>query len=158
MDETPKEHVYSTTTVILVLTILVVIGGIFVWNSRQPSPIGGEKDAHGCLVAAGYSWCDARNMCERSWEKYCTAATPKVAPFSCEDNKTIAATFYPSDDKYVDLILSDGRALSLPRALSASGARYAKDDESIVFWNKGDTAFVTENGTTTYAGCVIKTP
>jgi len=29
-------------------------------------------------------------------------------------------------------------------AMSASGARYANKDETFVFWNEGDTAFVTE--------------
>ncbi len=115
--------------------------------------IGGQKDAHGCLPAAGYSWCGAKQACVRPWEEYCTAATPKTAMFTCADSKTISATFYPTDDKYVDLVLSDGRKLSVPRAISASGARYATADESFVFWNKGDTAFITENGTTTFSNC-----
>jgi hypothetical protein len=45
------------------------------------------------------------------------------------------ATFYA--DK-VELMLSDGRSLSLPQVMSASGARYANKDESFVFWNKGN--------------------
>ncbi len=118
--------------------------------------VGGDRDTHGCIGSAGYSWCDARQTCERPWEQYCTATPPKVALFTCDEGKTIRATFYPSDDAYVDLVLSDERALSIPRAISASGARYAKEDESFVFWNKGNTAFVTENETTTYAGCVTE--
>ncbi|MFH0712802.1 MAG: MliC family protein [Candidatus Jorgensenbacteria bacterium] len=118
--------------------------------------IGGQKDEHGCLIGAGYSWCEARESCIRIWEEYCTAATPKTAVFNCDDEKTITATFYPTDDKYVDLVLSDERKLSVPRAISASGARYAKADESFVFWNKGDTAFITENDTTTFSGCLAK--
>lgn len=114
--------------------------------------IGGAKDAKGCLIAAGYSWCEARNECIRVWETYCTKTPPKTAIFMCEGGKTITAAFYLGDDKYVDLKLSDGRNISIPRAISASGARYAKPDESFVFWNKGDTAFITE-GTTTYANC-----
>ena len=118
--------------------------------------VGDDRDTHGCIGSVGYSWCDARQACERSWEQYCTTATPKVALFTCVEGNTIKATFYPTDDTYVDLVLSDERALSVPRAISASGARYAKEDESFVFWNKGDTAFVTENETTTYAGCITE--
>ena len=51
------------------------------------------------------------------------------------------------------LALSDGRKLTLPQASSASGARYASASESIVFWNKGTTAFIEEGGKTTYDGC-----
>ena len=82
------------------------------------------------------------------------AATPvAVATFKCQGGKMIEASFYA--DK-VDLKLSDGRALSVPQAMSASGARYANKDESFVFWNKGDTAFVTEgkDSKETYSGCV----
>ncbi len=138
--------------------IFAIAVGVYAWGRlEKPQPIGGQKDAHGCLVAAGYSWCDARKECERPWERYCTTATPKAATFICADEKSISAIFYPSDDKYVDLVLSDGRALSVPHAISASGARYAKADESFVFWNKGDTAFITEKGTTTFSGCAITT-
>ena len=46
----------------------------------------------------------------------------------------------------------------MPQAMSASGARYANKDETFVFWNKGDTAFVTEgkDGKDTYSGCATK--
>lgn len=82
------------------------------------------------------------------------AETPTAAAtFTCKGGKTIAATFY-SDA--VDLKLSDGRSLKLPQAMSGSGARYANKDEGFVFWNKGDTAFITEGDaeTPTYADCV----
>ena len=77
----------------------------------------------------------------------------KTVIFKCNKAKSITATFYINEDKYVDLILSDGRKLSLPRAMSASGARYAKADESFVFWNKGETAFITEKDKMTFENC-----
>jgi len=75
------------------------------------------------------------------------------ATFTCNENNSIDAAFYT--DK-VDLTLSDGRSLELPQVISGSGARYANADESFVFWNKGDTAFVTEgpDEAMTYAECV----
>ncbi len=84
------------------------------------------------------------------------AETPVArATFACKDGKSIDATFYA--DK-VELKLSDGRSLSLPQAMSASGARYADKDERFVFWNKGNTAFITESnrGNETYSDCVTK--
>jgi hypothetical protein len=34
-----------------------------------PMPVvGGQRDAHGCLPAAGYSWCAKENACVRPWE------------------------------------------------------------------------------------------
>lgn len=144
-----------------VVLLFLVIGVIYLLIHYQSTThtslqktIGGNKDSHGCLVAAGYSWCQAKNECLRPWEQYCTKAAPVKAVFSCSSSKTITATFYPKDDKFVDLVLSDGRKLSIPHASSASGARYAKSGSSFVFWNVGNSATITENGKTTFGNCV----
>ena len=86
--------------------------------------------------------------------------SPSISPnlinqvtFACDDKQTITALFY---DKRVELTLSDGRHFALPQVISGSGARYANDDESIVFWNKGNTAFITEGEKTTYQNCVTQ--
>ena len=71
--------------------------------------------------------------------------------FNCDGNKNIHAVFF--DDR-VELTLSDGRNLLLSQALSASGTRYANNDESFVFWNKGNTAFVEESKNDTYKNCL----
>jgi len=76
------------------------------------------------------------------------------ATFYCVENKAIQAIFF--SDK-VELTLSDGRNMLLNQAVSASGARYANTDESFVFWNKGDTAFVTEGDQTTFKDCATTT-
>jgi membrane-bound inhibitor of C-type lysozyme len=72
--------------------------------------------------------------------------------YACADGKTIAATYYA--DK-VDVVLSDGREMTLPQTMSGSGIRYADADESFVFWSKGNTAFATEGDADepTYADC-----
>ncbi len=77
--------------------------------------------------------------------------------FTCKDNRSITATFYPSDDRQADLVLSDGRTMTLIHAPAADGARYINLEESIVFWNKGTTAFLEENKITTYRDCVTST-
>lgn len=83
----------------------------------------------------------------------CAAAAPIRAQFSCDGGKTIDAAFFNAAPSHVELALSDGRRLTLPQAMSGSGARYASADERIVFWNKGDTAFIDEQGRQTYTGC-----
>ena len=37
----------------------------------QNKIIGGDKDEHGCLIAAGYSWCEIKQKCLRVWEESC---------------------------------------------------------------------------------------
>lgn len=83
----------------------------------------------------------------------------KAFVFSCPDGKSIEARFIVNKDRSygsVILKLSDGRKMTLPQTISASGARYATASEDIVFWNKGDSAFITENGNNTYNDCWIK--
>ena len=82
-----------------------------------------------------------------------TAATTVHAVFRCAAGKTVDAVFSNGTRSSVALQLSDDRSLSLPQASSASGARYANADESFVFWNKGDTAFIEEKGRPGYSGC-----
>jgi membrane-bound inhibitor of C-type lysozyme len=76
------------------------------------------------------------------------------AMFRCDNEKTIQTTFRNGEKNSVDIKLNNSRSLSLPQAISASGARYANDDETFVFWNKGNTAFITENGTSTFTNCI----
>lgn len=73
------------------------------------------------------------------------------ATFNCADGKSVKAEF--AKEK-VKLVLSDSRKIELPQAVSASGARYANADESFVFWNKGETAFIEENGQMTFTDCL----
>jgi putative hemolysin len=80
-----------------------------------------------------------------------TADVINSALFNCAENKTIQAVFLK--DK-VTLTLSDGRHLLLSQGMSGSGARYVNTDESFVFWNKGDTAFIEEGNVSTYKDCV----
>ena len=33
-----------------------------------PNLVGQDKDSHGCIGSAGYSWCGQAKQCERQWE------------------------------------------------------------------------------------------
>lgn len=41
-------------------------------TSMNKGPIGGQKDANGCITSAGYSWDSEIGSCIRSWEKLTT--------------------------------------------------------------------------------------
>ncbi len=85
--------------------------------------------------------------------------------YVCDSEKTIEAKYFQGPDVSVapgerpiptgrvELELSDGRFMTLLQTISASGIRYANEDESIIFWSKGDGAFLTENGVEAYQNC-----
>ena len=122
------------------------------------------------LVGAGW-WYYANNPTP-------TTTTQQPQPvasvaFACDAGKSIAATFYqgsstpsadpaqpPTPGGSVTVNLSDGRTATLPQTISGSGIRYANADQSLIFWGKGNTAFVEEgpNQDQTYTGCIIVSP
>lgn len=97
--------------------------------------------------------------------------------YVCDGGKTIQAEYYtgvtrtsatgepPVPGGNVRIVLSDGRHMTLAQTISASGIRYSNGDpsvaggESIVFWSKGNTAFVLEHTTDmTYGDCIKVVP
>jgi hypothetical protein len=34
----------------------------------NPALVGADRDEHGCIGSAGYSWCAKTQRCERPWE------------------------------------------------------------------------------------------
>jgi membrane-bound inhibitor of C-type lysozyme len=73
--------------------------------------------------------------------------------FECSDRRSLKAEFLASS---VRLALSDGRSLTLPQIISASGARYANTDGSFVFQSKDTSAFIEESRVITYTDCIMK--
>ncbi|MWB77115.1 hypothetical protein GLS40_03670 [Pseudooceanicola sp. 216_PA32_1] len=75
------------------------------------------------------------------------AATPLAAQdvievtYVCERGVEIPVV-YIEGEASTAVLLAEGRMVVLPRAVSGSGARYARDGdaEGYVWWNKGDEA------------------
>ena len=86
------------TTAIIILLITIVAGVIyFNYNSNTNKKlIGGDKDSHGCLIGAGYSWCESKQKCLRVFEESCAES------FCLRDN---VAGVYKCGD-YVKVISS----------------------------------------------------
>lgn len=64
----------NLTWVISILTItVIVVGAIFLMgrNEVKAPIVGGDKDEHGCIGSAGYSWCELKQKCLRVWEEPC---------------------------------------------------------------------------------------
>ncbi|HCC22135.1 hypothetical protein A2480_00820 [Candidatus Uhrbacteria bacterium RIFOXYC2_FULL_47_19] len=77
---------------VLLILVLVVVSYLIVNNNFSPRNIvGNDRDVHGCIGSAGYSWCEAKNKCLRPWEEKCeTADAPSGNVFTEAEAKTIA--------------------------------------------------------------------
>ena len=103
------------------------------------------------IVFTGVSFIYEKLQQPNAIQEALTTDVINSAIFNCADKKTIQAVFLKDN---VSLTLSDGRHLYLPQGMSGSGLRYVNTDESFVFWNKGDTAFIEEGKDTTYKDCM----
>ena len=73
--------------IIAIVTVLVIGGGAYIYktqkveapvvntNSATSTLVGNDRDAHGCIGSAGYSWCAEKSKCLRVWEEKCEATT-----------------------------------------------------------------------------------
>ena len=48
-----------------------VTDGVATEPTEPTEPIGGQQDVGGCMVGAGYSWCESSHSCVRKWEVPC---------------------------------------------------------------------------------------
>jgi hypothetical protein len=62
---------FTTITLALCMGVLLTACAY-----TAPQLVGGDKDAHGCIGSAGYSWCEIKQQCLRPWETPCEAETP----------------------------------------------------------------------------------
>ncbi len=98
-----------------------------------------------------------------------TPVAVPVVDYSCDADRHIAARYHagtttpvaeegvpPVPTGYVVVSFDHGEPVTLLQTLSASGVRYANEDESLVFWNKGNEVFVMRDGevNSAYANCV----
>jgi membrane-bound inhibitor of C-type lysozyme len=121
----------------LIITILLIIVAFGAWQfarrAKSPTPI----------ATATYR-CDAG--------KFITAAYYKGV------DTPVAQGEMPKPGGYVEVSIDGGATTTLRQTISADGARYASADESLVFWNKGDTALIMRGNSMdlTYTNCTAR--
>ena len=76
-------------------------------NAREP--IGGQTDEHGCLVAAGYSWCEAGQKCLRVFEEFCP---DQAAGLVAGIEEVSGVELLPEGETTFNWIISDGQTMA----------------------------------------------
>lgn len=54
------------TSAVLAMTALLALGACS--KPATPPLPGSDRDKHGCIGSAGYSWCEHEGKCVRPWE------------------------------------------------------------------------------------------
>ncbi len=87
----PKQQ--NIIIAIVVIAILLFFAASYVMAKEQPQCVGCDKDIHGCIGSAGYSWCEAKQKCLRIWEENCTTAKACTEEAKiCPDGSAVGRT------------------------------------------------------------------
>jgi hypothetical protein len=137
---------FAPIIIVLIIALLAagsITGYVFIKN-KPPKIIGGDKDSHGCLIAAGYSWCETKQKCLRTWEELCdeiiatTSTTITTKTFECGDSVTFT---YKGNVVTYGTVESQGECW-MDRNLGASRVATAYNDSvaygDLFQWGRGD--------------------
>jgi len=126
--------------IIILLVVVIVLAWIF-FQKKSPLPVNLEKQ----LISQVDYLCDEGKTINVKYYKGPEAPQPQPGEM-------------PTPTGSVELILGDGRHLTLAQTISGSGIRYATSNETFIFWSKGNGAFIAENDVQTYSECVAVAP
>jgi len=68
------------------LILVMIISLFLIIGCNTEKPIGGERDEHGCLPTAGYTWCESKQKCLRTWEEECPNGEEVVGECVSDDD------------------------------------------------------------------------
>lgn len=100
----------ASIAVIASLFAFILLAGC---TSNQQMP-GSDRDAHGCIGSAGYTWCEAKAKCLRVWEEPCTIAD-------------LAQTFCGKEN--IAKVYTCGEYVRVVSSLSGGGSTFYKIDQ-----------------------------
>ncbi|MFA6197895.1 MAG: archaellin/type IV pilin N-terminal domain-containing protein [Patescibacteria group bacterium] len=68
-------------------------------NQNADQNLGGDRDEHGCIGSAGYSWCEIKSKCLRTWEEACAVVNTNSNTNDNTNANTNAYDTTPTDWK-----------------------------------------------------------
>jgi hypothetical protein len=92
MDNLKVNAMRKGTTLLFITGML--LAGLLGAGCTGTGPIGGDRDEHGCLTGAGYTWCEVRGKCLRVWEEPCSG------PSAIDTFEKCVAVGYPVMESY----------------------------------------------------------
>jgi len=109
-------------------------------NAEEQNMVGNDRDEHGCIGSAGYTWCEQKQKCLRTWEEECVV-TENVATSTNEsitsDEMGVKVSYY-SDESNKVYAKEDGNKLYFYNNFNVDNY---KDGQSLeLFTKKSETS------------------
>jgi len=63
----------NKTLIVLIIVAVIFLASVILISilSEKQNLVGNDKDEHGCIGSAGYTWCEKKQSCIRPWEEPC---------------------------------------------------------------------------------------
>jgi hypothetical protein len=80
---------YQLKTIFVSLLILAIVLVLILINfplkqNEDDFITGGDRDSHGCIPSAGYTWCESKKECIRIWEQTCESLFLECSNYTFE--------------------------------------------------------------------------
>jgi hypothetical protein len=134
--------------IIVIVCVVLIAGAVYFSLTKKTNPesnqgndqvVGNDKDAHGCISSAGYSWCEAKNKCLRVFEEFCADAVKSLVDKIKESS---GVELLPKGEVSFDWNVYDGKTMANKNI--TLGVLYQVDDIKSVDHNKIEN-FFTDN-------------
>ncbi len=130
----------SLFVLISIVTLSVVIA-LLIGCSSEPK-VGGDRDEHGCIVSAGYVWCEEKQKCLRPWEE------------TCRDIEDRAKDYCSMKD--VDAVYICGDFIKVVSSLEGAGSTYIRQDGTEIYCPVVAPEYIPEECKTLQSGSFCK--
>lgn len=120
---------------------MIVLGAMFMGSLIWAQTVGGDRDSHGCIGSAGYTYSQIKKDCVRVFEQ--KIKLTEVAPKG--SSTSMAAVIFSKDMKKAEVFIpdTDGESLILTRI--GRGKIWKKDDYVLVPFKKNEYQLKKDN-------------
>ncbi|AZA77010.1 hypothetical protein EG347_05550 [Chryseobacterium sp. G0186] len=112
--------------------------GTLVFAQQKPM-LGGDRDAHGCIGSAGYTYSEIKKDCIRTFEEKI-----KLKEVSSQGSY-IAAVIFSKDKKKAEVFVKDAEGGSVILTRAGKSKAWKKDDYVLVPYKKSGYQLKKDN-------------
>jgi hypothetical protein len=120
---------------------IILLSSIFLGSFIFAQTLGGDKDAHGCIGSAGYTYSQIKKDCVRVFEQ--KIKLTEVAPTG--GSTSMAAVIFSDDMKKAEVFVPDADGESLILTRLGRGKAWKKDDYVLVPFKKNGYQLKKDN-------------
>ncbi|KFF24818.1 hypothetical protein [Chryseobacterium vrystaatense] len=119
----------------------ILLSAIFLGSFTFAQTVGGDRDAHGCIGSAGYTYSQIKKDCVRVFEQ--KIKLTEVAPKG--SSTSMAAVIFSKDMKKAEVFVPDTDGESLILSRQGKGKVWKKDDYALVPFKKNGYQLKKDN-------------